>query len=82
MLVQKKSPANELNYFENKPADCGGGGGGWKSQRNAFFWSLKLVTTACVIGRVHGLAQPEIIIKPELPALRDAIDLWFSSSMD
>lgn len=45
----------------------------WKPQKNAFFWLL--VKTTHADDRVHGIAQPEIIINEELPALREASDL-------
>lgn len=40
-----------------------------------FFGLLKLAKTAHADGRVEGIAQSEIIINPELPALRDTSDL-------
>lgn len=40
-----------------------------------FFGLSKLAKTTHADGRVEGIAQSEIIINPELPALRDTSDL-------
>lgn len=40
-----------------------------------FFGLSKLAKTAHADDRVEGIAQSEVIINPELPALRDTSDL-------